>query len=233
MRYLVSLGLIALLSCATVAQDAPAGKDTAKPATDKKADKEESLDDLLKRIEAAHKQHKDFKGKFDQTKFLPLFGDKVKSAGKFAFKKPDQVRWEYTEPHKSILVVKGESGSNWSESTRKVESFKLADDRGLDAVVKQLFTWFKGEFTKLKDDYHVEVKARDPLTLSMKPKAAALKKYIAAIEVKFTAKEEQISSVKLLEPLQKGDTEAGYTLYEFKETKLDSDLDSDEFDIDK
>lgn len=232
--------LFVLLACATiVAQEStptPAeGKETVDKETDDKKEevKEESLDDLLKRIEKEHKEHKDFQGNFTQTKFLPLFGDKIESSGRFVFKKPDHVRWEYAKPHKSILVVTGDSGKKWSESTNKIENIKLSEDRGLDAVVKQLFTWFKGEFTKLKNDYDVSIKSREPVTLEMKPRNETVKKFIASIEVKFAKGEGAITSVKLLEPLAKGDEEPGYTLYEFKDTKLDTDVKSEEFEIKK
>ncbi|MBZ0135353.1 MAG: outer membrane lipoprotein carrier protein LolA [Planctomycetes bacterium] len=199
---------------------------------DKPEKKEETVDELLKRVEDAHKEHKDFKGSFDQTKFLALFGDEIKSNGTFVFKKPDHVRWEYTKPHKSILVVTGESGKKWSEGTGRVESFKLGDDRGLDAVVKQLFTWFKGEFTKLKDDYKVEIKSSEPVTLKMTPKKEVVKKFIASIEVTFSKGEDEIKSVKIIEPAEEGD-DPDYTLYTFKDTKLDSDVKDEEFKINK
>ena len=237
MRYwMIALLLLLTTSSLVRAQEDTSAKEAKTEAkseenTDDK--KPETLDDLLKRIEKSHKEHKDFKGNFEQTKYLPLFGDEIKSNGKFIFKKPDHVRWEYTKPHKSILVVTGDNGKKWSESTNRVENFKLGDDRGLDAVVKQLFTWFKGEFTKLKDDYTVTIEARDPVKLKMVPKKEIVKKFIASIEVKFGKKEAEIASVKIVEPLAEGDEEAGYTLYEFKDTKLDSDVEDSEFKITK
>ena len=226
-RLLNVLLLVFAVSAAVTAQDAkPEEKPAEKP-------KEETVDDVLKRIEAEHKEHKDFTGNFTQTKYLPAFDDKIESSGKFVFKKPDHVRWEYEKPHKSILVVTGETGKKWSESTGRTESFKLGDDKGLDAVVKQLFTWFKGEFTKLKDDYDVKITARKPITLSLTPKKEVVKKFIASIEVKFTEGEKEITSVKIIEPLEEGDEEAAYTLYEFKDTKLDSDVKDEEFEISK
>ncbi len=234
MRLTAGLLLVLIAVSGAVAQDTAGTEQepTDKPA-EKTADgqKPETLDELLARIEKEHKQHKDFKGNFEQTRYLPLFDDTVKSSGRFVFKRPDQVRWEYSKPHKSILVVSGNSGRKWSESTRKVEAFKLADDRGLDAVVKQLFTWFKGEFTKLKNDYEVERKAGDSLTLVMKPKNESVQKYIATIEVTFTEDGKQIAGVKLTEPQQKGDKQPGYTQYEFKDTELDSDVGDAEFEI--
>jgi outer membrane lipoprotein-sorting protein len=227
-RWMIALLFTAMLTPGVIAQDAdkPGAAEEPKP-------KEETVDELLKRIEDAHKEHKDFKGNFTQTKYLPAFDDKIESSGRFVFKKPDHVRWEYEKPHKSILAITGETGKKWSESTGRTESFKLGDDRGLDAVVKQLFTWFKGEFTKLKDDYDVEVTTRGPATLKMTPKKDLVKKFIASIEVKFTDGEKEIKSVKISEPLQAGDEEAAYTLYEFKDTKLDSDVKDEEFEIKK
>lgn len=227
LRLLNILLLLLAITPAVIAQEAK-----LEPKADEKPN-EESVDDVLKRVEAEHKEHKDFKGNFTQTKYLPAFDDKIESSGRFVFKKPDHVRWEYEKPHKSILVVTGESGKKWSESTKRTENFKLGDDRGLDAVVKQLFTWFKGEFTKLKDEYEVEITARKPITLSMTPKKEIVKKFIASIEVKFTEGEKEITSVKIIEPMQAGDEEAAYTLYEFKDTKLDSDVKDTEFEIKK
>jgi outer membrane lipoprotein-sorting protein len=227
---MIALLLLGFAAPFAVCDDAQEETPGEKPA-EKPAKKQETVDDLLKRIEEAQEEHKDFKGSFDQTKLLALFGDEIKSSGSFVFKKPDHVRWEYTKPHKSILVVTGDSGKKWSESTGRVENFKLGDDRGLDAVVKQLFTWFKGEFTKLKDDYEVEIKSREPVTLKMTPKKELVKKFIAAIEVTFTKGEEEIKSVKIIEPAQGDDPD--YTLYTFKDTKLDSDVKDDEFKINK
>lgn len=226
MRWILALLLIAAVTQVVLADDAA----EEKPKTEEA--KPETLEDLLKRIEQAHKEHKDFKGSFEQTKYLPEFDDKIESSGKFVFKKPDHVRWEYEKPHKSILVVTGDSGKKWSESTGRTENFKLGDDRGLDAVVKQLFTWFKGEFTKLKDDYDVEIASRKPVTLKMTPKNKTVKQFISAIDVKFTEGEDQIDSVKIIEPASEGDDPA-YTLYKFKDTKLDSDVKDEEFEIKK
>lgn len=226
MRWMLALLLMAAVTPVVLADDAA----EEKPKTEEA--KLETLEDLLKRIEQAHKEHKDFKGGFEQTKYLPEFDDKIESSGKFVFKKPDHVRWEYEKPHKSILVVTGDSGKKWSESTGRTENFKLGDDRGLDAVVKQLFTWFKGEFTKLKDDYDVEIASRKPVTLKMTPKNKTVKQFIASIEVKFTEGEDQIDSVKIIEPAAEGDDPA-YTLYKFKDTKLDSDVKDSEFEIKK
>jgi len=229
MRPLLAALLFALIGPLALAQEAK----PVDPPKPKVEEKEETLDELLKRIETAHKEHKDFAGSFEQTKYLPLFDDKITSSGKFAFKKPDNVRWEYTKPHESILVVTGETGKKWSKATGRTENVKLADDRGLDAVVKQLFTWFKGEFTKLKEDYDVEILARKPSKLKMTPRKDAVKKFIAAIEVQFGDKDDQITSVKILEPLQPGDDAQGYTLYEFKDTKLDKGVADSEFQIAK
>ncbi|CAG0982366.1 hypothetical protein PLCT2_01984 [Planctomycetaceae bacterium] len=189
--------------------------------------RQETVAECLQRIEKSQSDHKDFIGKFKQEKHILLFDEKIESNGRFVFRKPNNVRWEYEKPHQSILVIAGDDGQKWTETTKKVEKFKLSDDRGLDAVVKQLFTWFKGEFTKLGDDYDVEIAERSPTKLKMTPKKDVVKKFIASIEVKFTEKDAAIASVKITEP---GDD---YVLYTFSETKLDSGVKDEEFEIKK
>lgn len=212
MRLAVPILLVLTVAPLAVAEDTPA---------------QETVAECLKRIEKSQSDHKDFTGKFKQEKHILLFEEKIESNGRFVFRKPNNVRWEYEKPHNSILVIAGDDGQKWTETTRKVEKFKLSDDRGLDAVVKQLFTWFKGEFTKLGDDYDVEIAERSPTKLKMTPKKDIVKKFIARIEVKFTEKDAAIASVKITEP---GDD---FVLYTFSDTKLDSGVKDEEFEIKK
>lgn len=242
-RIIVVLASLFLVNFVALAQETKPKTEPAKASTaeakeetepEKKADPEKkTIADLLGRIEKRHKDHKDFKGDFKQTKYLPLFDDKVESSGVFVFRKPDSVRWEYKKPHQSILVVSKDAGKKWSAATGKVESFKLSEDRALDAVVSQMFTWFKGEFTKLGDDYSIEKLEYKSVRLKLTPKKQGLKKYIESIEVTFNADESRLESVKLIEPLKKDDDTAGYTLYKFENTKLDSKVQDKQFNIDK
>ncbi|MHC4841017.1 MAG: LolA family protein [Planctomycetota bacterium] len=236
-RSLIILICLSSLNVAVLAQKEtpetprePSPESTEEVAEPEKA---ETIDDILKRIEKKHKAHKDFKGDFKQTKYLPLFDDKVESSGLFVFKKPDSVRWEYQKPHQSILVVSEGSGKKWSATTKKVESFKLSEDRALDAVVSQMFTWFKGEFTKLTDDYEIEKLEHTNTRLKLTPKKNGLKKFIESIEVTMNKDESRLESVKLVEPIKDGDEAAGYTLYKFENTKLDSKVQDKEFEINK
>jgi outer membrane lipoprotein-sorting protein len=237
MRFWLGCAILLLFSLPVLADDADnpqaedAAEDAAEPKEEPKEEPEESLEALLRRIENAHKDHRDFSGSFDQRRYLPLFEDTIESSGTFAFRRPDHVRWEYSAPHRSVLVVRGDSGHRWSAATDRVERFRLADDRGLDAVVNQLFTWFRGEFTKLTDDYEVSIEQREPPILELTPKAEAVRRYISRIRVTLDA-ELNIKSIRLLEPAEEGE-EPGYTHYEFKDTRLNRDLEDSVFRIER
>jgi outer membrane lipoprotein-sorting protein len=210
-------------------EPAPAAEKGQGEAEPEDAPVKESLPELLKRIEAGQKDAKDMRGDFEQIRFLPLFGDEIRSGGRFAFRKPDQVRWEYTRPHESILVVRGDRGQKWARATNRVEDFRLADDKGLDAVVRQLFTWFRGEFSKLPDDYSVEVLGRGPIRLKLTPRSEATRRFVACIEVALTEGDRELESVKVVDPAQPGEAEPGYTLYRFTGTKMDTGIADSEF----
>ena len=227
MRTTIVVLCLLLGICVAVAEDAPKAVEPKETPKEAPKAKEESVEDVLKRIEKDHSEHKNFAGNFKQEKHVLLFDDVIESSGRFVFKKPDHVRWEYSKPHESILVIAGENGEKWNETTKKVEKFKLSDERGLDAVVKQLFTWFKGEFNKLTDDYTITILERKPSKLKMVPKKDLLKKFIAAVEVGMAEGDKEIATVKITEP---GDD---YTLYSFTGTKLDGDIKDDEFSIKK
>ena len=75
--------------------------------------------------------------------------------------------------------------------------------------------------------------SRKPTKLKMTPKKRMVKKFIANIEVEFAKGDDSIDSVKIVDPLIKGDTENEYTLYTFTNTKLDTGVKDDVFKIKK
>ncbi len=48
------------------------------------------------------------KADFNQSTFNPVWGEEQKAMGNVYFKKPGYMRWEYTSPHKDIIIVNDE-----------------------------------------------------------------------------------------------------------------------------
>ena len=64
-----------------------------------------SLEETIRKIEAAHEAIGDFKAEFQQVTRFEGFETVVSSKGRLYFKKPGRLRWEYLEPNQNQVVV--------------------------------------------------------------------------------------------------------------------------------
>ena len=140
-------------------------------------------DAFLDRVSRAMVTVRVFAAAFDQEKELKIFRNTVKSKGVIVFARPDKLRWEITEPFRSILIVVGDDAAKFEWVGGKRRALKLG--RSKDAIVlamERIRGWFRGEFKQARKDYKVEVIAGDDAKIYMWPKDERIKKTLQRIE---------------------------------------------------
>lgn len=92
----------------------------------------------LARVLAAHCRAREetstLRTRFVQTRSLTALGEEERSAGVLLYRKPDSLRWEYSEPDASWTVIRGRRGWAVFPSIRQVQRFELGSSR-LDGVL--------------------------------------------------------------------------------------------------
>ncbi len=63
--------------------------------------------DLAARVQAVYEKTRDLEARFSQTYTYAGFGRKQVSSGKLEVKKPGMMRWDYEEPAKKVIAVRG------------------------------------------------------------------------------------------------------------------------------
>src|ERR1700760_3127897 len=66
-----------------------------------------ALDALLKDVDAAKASVTTLSGEFTQKNRVKLFKQELNAKGKLYFRQPRQIRWEYTAPDPSTLILDG------------------------------------------------------------------------------------------------------------------------------
>lgn len=84
-------------------------------------------------IQARYEQTHDLKAEFSQLTSFQGFTALAASRGRFAFKRPGQFRWDYTEPHQQQIIVNGETVLYYVPEHRQV--IKTTLSRGTDTQV--------------------------------------------------------------------------------------------------
>lgn len=182
------------------------------------------LDAFVQKVKKGMADVKTTRGRFQQTKTLAAFDDKVVSSGTFAIERPGKIRWEIATPFKSILVIAGDKGARWNENKKTVEKFALADKPGIDVAVKQMFTWYSGNFDEVKGTFDPSIE-KDGRTVALVPKNDKLREVMSRILVRFAEGFATIESIAIEE--KGGDR----TDIAFEGVELNKDLDAKTFEI--
>jgi outer membrane lipoprotein-sorting protein len=157
--------------------------------------------------------------RFIQKKEMSILAKPLLSEGRFYFKAPDSVRWEYMTPVRSILLmhrgdihryVKGEKGFVEDASVRMP---------GMKIVFQEITTWSKGRFDQNKS-FTAALKPGKAPVIVLTPKERGLADMIKRIEI--TLSGEKVGAIKTIQIIE---GEKSSTLLEFKDIVLNRGID--------
>jgi outer membrane lipoprotein-sorting protein len=146
-------------------------------------------------IEKNMSQVKSISGTFTQKKNIKILTKPLISKGRLYYLSPDSIRWEYTEPVKSILLVNRgnvkrfifKEGSYVEDSSARLEAVRI--------VVSQITEWFAGKFNNNKDFNAEIIEGKVVLT----PQNATIKGFIKMVVITFSKNEGVITAIEIIE----------------------------------
>ncbi|MBU0480830.1 MAG: outer membrane lipoprotein carrier protein LolA [Proteobacteria bacterium] len=168
------------------------------------------LNDFLDRVEEKAATVSSFRCNFIQERHLSIFPEPVIFSGSLSLERPDRLRWEFTEPIPSVLILNGSSGAKCEPSGKKIR-FSLDSDPVMRLVARQLWSWTSGSYREMGDEFAMAFSA-GPL-LSMTPVKGGAAVFISRIQVRFDPETLQPVRVSIMEPA--GDrTELFFSAYQ-------------------
>lgn len=183
---------------------------------------EGSIEELLKEMQKAQNSINTLQANFYQKKTSKLFKTPQEFKGIIYFKKPDYIRWEYTNPEKYIIFVEKEKFQIYYPSLKKVKMGKVSRLRG--RIFSILFA--QEPLEKLKNYFTIELRKKENEdVLVLTPQMFKLKKYWKSWKMVINKKDYLPSSIEILE--KDGDL----TYVEFINLKLDLPLGEEIFKL--
>jgi len=153
--------------------------------------------DSWQEIKAAARQITSIHADFVQEKHMPILARPLVSAGTLDYRAPDDLRWEYRAPIRSILLMHNGRVRRYFQVDGR-----LTEDAGLNAqafnvVVQQITQWLNGDF-----DRNPAFKARlaPGPRIILEPRDEAFAAMIRRIEVELSDRPGIIRSVTIFEP---------------------------------
>jgi outer membrane lipoprotein-sorting protein len=154
---------------------------------------------------------------FVQEKHLPILARPLRSQGRFVFRMPDALRWEYTKPVRSVLLLHdgearrflpdGEGG--WvRDETARLES--------MGVVLGEITNWLNGRFDD-NPDFAAELAPDRRIVLT--PKSESLARIISRIVLSLSETPGLMESVTIHEGPD------SFTRIVFPEPELNPEID--------
>jgi outer membrane lipoprotein-sorting protein len=121
---------------------------------------------------------------FVQERHLSLFKEPLRSEGYLCFEQPGRIRWEITEPYKSILVSDGSGVAQFEWVDEQWKKIDLGLTAAMQNVVSQIAGVMKGQYAQGGKEYAVELANTEtgPL-ITLVPRNEKMRKMMKAIEV--------------------------------------------------
>lgn len=143
---------------------------------------DDQLQDLFEKLETNFSKIETLKTKMKQEKNIPVFSDKVISHGYFLFKSPDKIRFDFTEPFKSSLIVDGRNIFKYEFFDGAWHKLAIKNKNIIFMVMENIVTWLKGSF-KNTQLYEISVCQNESLIIKLIPKNDEFKKFITSFEL--------------------------------------------------
>ncbi len=184
------------------------------------------LDALLLRAEENFGSITSLKTRFIEEKHLSFFKDPVVTRGFCLFQAPGNIRFETTEPYRSILIVQGKKVAKFESEEGNWKKIPQGNTDGLLMVIGQIRSWLKGQFRDAENLYHIKASAGEQAVITLTPRDPRFRKMLRSIEIALKPGETGLSYILLNE------WEKDFTRISFLEDRLNPKLSPDLFRTD-
>lgn len=153
---------------------------------------------------------------FVQEKHLAILAGPLVSHGVFYYQAPGSLRWEYSRPVKSMLLMHAGKIRRFVKGT---DGFQEETSGGLEAmqvIMEQITFWLKGRFD---ESSMFDARLDTPGLITLTPREDALRAIIQSIEIRMTRQPGIIKEVVIHE------SRDAYTRMRFSNTILNEHVD--------
>ena len=155
---------------------------------------------------------------FVQEKHLPILAKPLVSTGRLYYRRPDALRWEYTAPVKSVLIMHDGETRRFVESEQGGRLVEDASARmqAMQVVMPEISGWLSGRF---QDNPLFDASLCEGNRILMVPKDEGMQRFIQRIELVMAGTPGVIQEVLIFE------SEKAFTRMVFSDTHVNPDLD--------
>lgn len=155
---------------------------------------------------------------FTQKKHMKILSRPLVSEGKLFYISPKTLRWEYSSPVKSILIMNESSVHRYIVKDTGYETDRSVNLQAMRIVLDEITGWLNGRFED-NPGFTAELEKKKPGRIILTPREQSLSKTISRIVIEPSKEPGVIEKITIYE------SSDSCTVIEFKNVKLNSDPD--------
>ena len=171
--------------------------------------------DSFESIRAAAATVKAIEADFTQEKHLPILAKPLVSTGRLVYRRPGDLRWEYTAPLKSVMLIHDGEIRRFTESDGKLKEDAGASMQAMQFVMPEISGWLGGRFDN-NPLFSASLSGNGRIVLT--PKDEGVARFIQRIELILSQTPGAIDEVLIFE------SQDAYTRMIFNNTRVNPEL---------
>ena len=153
---------------------------------------------------------------FVQEKHLPILAKPLVSRGRLFYRRPDALRWEYTSPVKSVLLMHDGDARRFVQSDQELVEDASVRLQAMQFVMPEISGWLGGRF---QDNPLFDASLHGANKILLVPKDAGMARFIQRIELLLSDRPGVIEQVLIFE------SDDAFTRMVFRNTQVNPALD--------
>lgn len=154
---------------------------------------------------------------FIQEKNLSILSENIVSKGKFWYKKENNIRWEYLQPYKYLIIISG--SQMFVKDDRNQKQYDIESNRMFQEMSNFISGCIQGEILNNTKDFKIEYFENENFFLvKLSPYSEKMKQMLSGVQIWFDKKDLSVSSLMMTEPGE------DYTKIDFINKKLNVEI---------
>jgi outer membrane lipoprotein-sorting protein len=161
---------------------------------------------------------------FVQEKNLSILSSKVISKGHFCYKKDNNIRWEYLQPYKYLIIIS--KGKIFIKEDQNQKQYDIQSNRMFQEMNTFISGCIQGDILQNETEYSISYfEDNSSYFVSLTPKAEAMRKMLNEVQIWFNRNDLTVTRISMVE--QGGD----FTKIDFLNKKLNTEIPIEKFNF--
>lgn len=195
------------------------------PVTTKAQEKMSPLADIpgfRDKLETMSAKVQSISSDFIQEKNLVVLSEKIISKGIFLFRKENNIRWEYVDPYRYLIIIS--NGKMYTRDDKNQKVFDIETNKMFREMNRFISGCIQGDILKNDKEYATEYYENSSgYFVKLIPRDEKMRQMLNEVQIWFDKADLTVSSLRMVESGE------DYTLITFKNKKLNNEIPLEKF----